>query len=299
MLNEDSPPHEQEESDPPRKAERADENLRYTPVILKRVDAATRHPDDVLELAIEEGVEQSSRRPMSLLLSSVAAGSILSFTAMAVGVMTVYTQSLGDPVLGRLLVALVYPLGFVVCLMSGNQLFTEHTALAVYPVLERRCRFVHMLRVWALVLAGNLIGCLVGAALLAAADGVIHAAEGYAAACDHVIGYGGGPTLASAVLAGWMMALGGWLVLSTPPDFSQIAVIYIATFLIGIGGLHHSIAGSAEVLSALMTGHDASAAGVLAAITIAVIGNLLGGSIFVALLNYGHIRRTQEEPADE
>jgi len=287
--------YQDEAGDSPRQVEREGEDIRFTPVIIKRIDASVRHPDDSLQLAIEEGTEQASRRPMSLLLSSVAAGSILSFTAMAAGVVSVYTQALDSPMLARLLIAAVYPLGFVVCLMSGNQLFTEHTALAVYPVLERKCRFIAMLRVWALVLVGNLIGCLVGAALLAWADEVIHAAQGYAAIADHVTSYSAGSTLASAILAGWMMALGGWLVLSTPPDVGQIVVIYIATFLIGLGGLHHSIAGSAEVLVAAMTGHAVNPAIACLTLGLAVLGNLIGGSVFVALLNYGHVRRTQEE----
>jgi len=285
----------EESTDSPRKAEREGEDERYTPVILKRIDASVRHPDDVLQLAIEEGAEQASRRPLSLLLSSVAAGSILSFTAMAVGVMSIHAHTLDSPMLARICIAAVYPLGFVVCLISGNQLFTEHTALAVYPVLEKQSKFVRMLRVWALVLLGNLIGCLLGASLLAWADGVIQAAPGYAMSAQHLTGFGSGTTLASAILAGWMMAMGGWLVLSTPPGVSQIVVIYIATFLIGIGGLHHSIAGSAEVLVALMTGHQLNPFSAASTIAIAVLGNLIGGSVFVAILNYGHIRRTQEE----
>jgi len=300
MTNENKPPENESpggdaHGDPPRKAERIDENLRYTPVILKRIDASVRHPDDVLQLAIEEGTEQASRKPISLVLSAVAAGAILSFTAMAVGVVSVFASTLEAPMLGRLCIAAVYPLGFVICLMSGNQLFTEHTALAVYPVLEKRCKFTSMLRSWALVLLGNLIGCLVGASLLAWADGVIHAAPGYALAADHFTGFSPSSTLASAILAGWMMALGGWLVLATPPDLSQIVVIYIATFIIGIGGLHHSIAGSAEVFAAMITGHPISPALVASTLGMAVLGNLIGGSIFVAVLNYSHIRRTQEE----
>ena len=284
-----------EPPDSPRETERVKEDQAYTPVIVKRVDAALRHPDDVLHLAIEEGTEQASRRSLSLMLSSVAAGSVLSFTAMAVGVVSVFAHGLDTEILARLCIAVVYPLGFIVCLMSGNQLFTEHTALAVYPVLEKRGKFIDMLRVWVLVLIGNLIGCAIGAGLLASAEPVIRAAQGYATAANHVTGFSVGPTLASAVLAGWMMALGGWLLLSTPPGFGQVAVIYVATFLIGIGGLHHSIAGSAEVMTALMTGHELSLSLAAGSLALAVIGNLLGGSIFVAILNYGHLRRTQEK----
>jgi formate-nitrite transporter family protein len=69
---------------------------------------------------------------------------------------------------------------------------------------------------------------------------------------------------------------------------------YIGTFIIGIGGLHHSITGSVEMFTAYMISDRFSVAEMLRFIALAIIGNLFGGSIFVALLNYGHIRKTQK-----
>lgn len=69
--------------------------------------------------------------------------------------------------------------------------------------------------------------------------------------------------MGSALLAGWLMALGAWLVLATPPTVSQLASIYVVTFLIGLGGLHHSIAGSAEALSGYLTSDEFMIVGLL------------------------------------
>ena len=94
------------------------------------------------------------------------------------------------------------------------------------------------------------------------------------------------------------MALGAWLVMATQPTLSQMAAIYIVTFIIGIGGLHHSIAGSVEIFTAYMISNDFSIAQVMKFIAVTIFGNLVGGSIFVALLNYGHIRETQKTVED-
>jgi formate/nitrite transporter FocA (FNT family) len=91
------------------------------------------------------------------------------------------------------------------------------------------------------------------------------------------------PLLCSAVIAGWLMALGAWLILATPPTLSQFVCVYIVTFLIGLGGLHHSVAGAAEVTVAQAARF----------IGWALLGNLIGGSLFVAVLNYAHIRQTR------
>lgn len=286
---------EKEQRGTDRQHEREEEDQSFTPVILKRSDEAMRHPDDVLSLAIREGVEQAKRPATSLLLSAVAAGAILAFTALAVGVMSEVSGPDAAPMLDRLSRAIVYPLGFVLCLMSGTQLFTEHTALAVYPVLDKQCRFWSMLRIWGLVLAGNMVGCLLGAVLLWGASGVVGADRGFAETAEHMLGYGMLDTLLSAVLAGWLMALGGWLLLATPPDVSQIVAIYVVTFLIGLGGLHHSIAGTSELLIGRFTGAEVPLGRAGASIGMAVLGNLAGGALFVAVLNYGFVRHTQSK----
>ena len=280
-----------------RALEREVEGQRYVPIIVKRIDERRRHPDDTLEHAIEAGVEQCQRRSLSLLLSAVAAGLILGFTAMAVAVVATLTSGEGvetTELIYRLGKALVYPLGFVVVIMSGTELFTEHTATAVYPVLDGRSKLRHMFRLWGVILVGNLAGAAVSAGLLALCEPVIGARAGYAQLGEHLVAFGPLALLASSILAGWMMGMSAWLVLATPPDVSQILSVYIVTFLIGLGGLHHSIAGAVEAFVALILvpafqGRDAAYF-----LLLAVPGNLLGGSIFVAALNYGHIRRSRE-----
>jgi formate/nitrite transporter FocA (FNT family) len=274
--------------------QRAEEDDRFVPVIIKRTDEARRHPDDILEVAIEEGLEQLGRPPFSLFLSAVAAGLILGFTAMSVGVTTIALQSIETVIPLRIAVALVYPLGFVVCILSGTELFTEHTATAVYPVLDRKAPVYAMARLWVVVLAGNLLGTFISAGLLASAEEVVGAAEGYTIVARHLMEFSTVPLLLSAILAGWLMALGAWLILATPPTVSQLASIYVVTFLIGLGGLHHSIAGSAEALTGYLTSNEFTILEVVRFILLAAVGNLVGGSLFVAVLNYGHIRKSRE-----
>lgn len=76
------------------------------------------------------------------------------------------------------------------------------------------------------------------------------------------------------------MAQGGWLVLATPPASSQILCIFIVTFIIGLGGLHHSIAGSAEIFSGFFHHNDPDYTGSISFLVSAILGNLVGGSFF-------------------
>lgn len=150
-----------------------------------------------------------------------------------------------------------------------------------------------LFRLWGIVIAGNLTGAAIGALLHTAASDVVGAREGYIAIGHHLVDFKTLPLLVSALLAGWLMALGAWLAVSSPRMGSQMTCVYLVTFLIGIGGLHHSIAGSVEMFAALFMSNEFTALQAFRFITVALLGNLIGGSLFVALLNYAHIRRTQ------
>lgn len=277
-----------------RSIERETEDKEYVPVIVKRTDEAVRHPDDTLEKVIEEGLEQLNRQFLSLSLSAIAAGMILGFTAMVVGIITAEMADVNQPLLTRLAVAAGYPLGFIICIMSGTQLFTEHTATAVYPVLDRKASFHSLLRLWVTIVVCNLIGAALIASLLTHADNVIHAKEGYVIIAHHLVGYSAEDLIISSILAGWLMALGAWLIMATQPTLSQIVCVYIVTFIIGLGGLHHSIAGSVEMFTAYFISDEFTLSQSFRFIGLCVFGNLIGGSVFVAILNYSHIRMTQE-----
>jgi len=275
-------------SDSEREKERKIESEQYKQVIVKRIDNTFRHADDILQLAIHEGKSQIERPIIGLFLSSFAAGMIIGFTVLAVAVITSILGSTEG--INRLFIALLYPLGFVLCILSRTQLFTEHTATAVYPLLDKSADVSGVLKLWAIVILGNLIGGFFISSLLFAAEPVIHAKQGYLLIAEHFLQYDSTSLLVSALLAGWLMAIGAWTILSTHSTSSQILCIYIATFLIGIGGLHHSIAGSVELFIGYLMSPDITLLTVTPAILLTLLGNAIGGSIFVALLNYGHIR---------
>ena len=272
---------------------RLKEDEDYIPVIIKRNDEIRRHPDDILERVIHEGLEQIERPFLSLALSSMAAGLILGFSVMAVAVVAEAVSPLNNMLLTRLAMAVVYPLGFIICILSGTQLFTEHTATAVYPVLDRKASMAKLLKIWSIVISGNLIGTLGSAILITATDSVIHAENGYLFIAEHLVQFESSSLLLSAMLAGWLMAQGAWLVVGSTQGISQIFCIYIVTFLIGIGGLHHSVAGSAEMFVAVLISDLYTIPQAIWFVGCALFGNMVGGSLFVAVLNYGHIRQTQ------
>lgn len=274
-----------------RTTERIEENKKYDSVIIKRIEEALPHPDDTLEKAIEEGVLQYEKSNFSLFLSAVAAGLILSFSAFLVILATSYTMEWQDSLLKEIIPGLLYPLGFIMCILSGTQLYTEQTSTATYVVFEGRKKIKELSRVLSLVLAGNFFGAFF-ASLLFYWSGQM---EAYIPGVDDVYSHLVEGTwlkiFIGGVIAGWLMAQGGWLILTTHSRAAQILLIYVTTFIIGVGGFYHSIAGAAEVFVAMLLGERWTFLSSAHFLSAAILGNFFGGSIMVALLNYAHIRK--------
>ena len=179
----------------------------------------------------------------------------------------------------RLLTANAYAAGFVFVVIGCSVLFTERTTSAVLPVLARRASWQQLLRLWGIVLAGNLVGAFAISAAIA--TGLLSKSWWL--------------MLLSAVLAGWLMGLLTWLVTASRDTVGQILVVWMTTFVIGIAGLHHSIAGTIEGLTAVFARAGPTLGAYGTFIVWSVLGNAIGGSCFVGLLKFGRITASAVE----
>lgn len=102
-----------------------------------------------------------------------------------------------------------------------------------------------------------------------------------------------------AVLAGWLMALLAWILTSVGDTISRIVVIFVTTFLISVGHLLHIIATNGEIVTSILAGADISVVEWLRFVVLTTAGNVVGGVVFVALLNYSHVVRGSGEPGSE
>jgi formate-nitrite transporter family protein len=96
--------------------------------------------------------------------------------------------------------------------------------------------------------------------------------------------------LVSGILAGWLMGLLSWLVAAGRDTISQIVLVWLITTAIGFAGLHHVILGTVEVLAGAFSGQGIEPADIGGFLLWATLGNIVGGTVFVAIIKYGHAR---------
>jgi formate/nitrite transporter FocA (FNT family) len=246
----------------------------------------------ILEQHVQQAKEDLERPAMGLLLSSLSAGLDLGFGPLLMAVIGTLAKPALGPAVTALLTALAYAMGFLFVVVGRSALFTEQTTSALLPVLASKASVQQLLRLWGLVLVGNLVGATLIAAFTAQLCPALGACEvsAFAEIAGKLVDHGAWTMFFSAIGAGWLMGLMAWTVVASRETISQIAMVIGTAFVIGIAGLHHSIAGSIEVLTAIFAGTQTQFQDFATFLSVSVVGNAIGGVIFVALLKFGHVR---------
>lgn len=249
----------------------------------------TRYTTEEIHENISKAAKEEMDRPVGeLLWSGLASGLLIGFSFLGVA----FLAPLMPDRLHDLAGFLAYPLGFVFVVLARHQLFTENTLEPVIPVLERRDRRTlrKLLRLWGLVLPANLVGALLLALVLANTPAVTPELQASLLDVARRSTAGGfGLVLYRAIWAGWLVALMAWLIASTRETLAQICLVWLTTGPIAALGFKHSIAGAVECFYQAAVG-DAAWGRVLLSFELpALIGNVLGGVVLVALVNHGQV----------
>jgi formate/nitrite transporter FocA (FNT family) len=246
--------------------------------------------ETILEQEVRSGLTELERSAKGLLLSGLSAGLDVSFSLLLIAVMTTRVEGRLPEWAVEILVANMYAVGFLFVVLGRSELFTEHTTLAVLPVLAGRSSAGRLLRLWGLVYVSNLAGVAAFTAATVLIGPALHIVDPpvFGRIASQVVAAAPWVLFGSAVLAGWLMGLLSWLVAAVRDTISQVAVVWLVTASIGFLHLHHSIVGSAEVLSGVFSGQGATFADFARFLALATLGNIVGGGVFVALIKYGH-----------
>ena len=250
----------------------------------------------ILKHTEEAALTELKRSPLGLMLSGLSGGLDIGFSVLMMAVVLTLFNGVFPEAVVQVLVANMYPLGFMFVVLGRSELFTEHTTLAVLPVLQGLAPIKRLLRLWAIVYFSNIIGGLIFALILCYFANTLHFIQGWALAKISVdlIAHSWIGLLLSAALAGWLMGLLAWLVAAARETVSQILIIWIITSSIGLAGLSHSIVGNIEASIGLINGNITFVEYINFLVPV-TLGNMIGGVFFVAILKYSHTTLSGKE----
>jgi len=268
------------------KQENIDSEIKESKV--KSGESNAKNHGEILNEQLEEGKAVFGSSPGFIALSSFTAGLEIGFSFLLMcSIYTFFNGKVTEDTIFKLM-AFGYPAGFIMVILGRSLLFTEQTSLLSLPVLNKKKSITNLLKLWGLVIFGNLVGgCAMSALLIwiGPALGIfdLNAVERIA---YHVTSFPPQIILVSAILAGWLMGLLSWLLSSAQDTVSKILLIIMITGIMSFTSLHHSIVGNVEVFAGLLSSPKITILDYLTFESLAILGNAIGGVVFVALLKY-------------
>jgi formate/nitrite transporter FocA (FNT family) len=241
----------------------------------------------VYKAILKEADAELERPTAALAWSGLAAGMSMGFSFVAEALLHAH---LPDKPWRPLISKLGYSVGFVVVILGRQQLFTENTLTPVLPLLLRKDAktFVNMMRLWAVVLAANLLGALIMAWAITRTDVFpSHVHDAFRELGHAAMSHDFGNTLLKGIFAGWLIALIVWLL-----PFAEAArffVIVLLTYVVGLANFSHIVAGAVEVFSVAWAGQKPWTQVLGYYLVPTLIGNTLGGVTLVAALNHAQV----------
>lgn len=244
-------------------------------------------PHVVYETIRREGEEELKRPAFALASSGLAAGLSMGFSFLSEALlMALLPVAPWRPLVSRL----GYCVGFLIVVLGRQQLFTENTLTVILPLLIHKnlATLLRVVRLWTVVLASNLVGTY----LFALVIGRVALFEPHVQATFTEIGLAHlgasfGVALLRAIFAGWLIALMVWLLPGA--EASRLSVIIIITYLVGLAGFNHVIAGSTTVLFLVVTHAIPWSAYFTSFFIPTMLGNIIGGVALVAALGHAQV----------
>lgn len=258
-------------------------------------------PAELITAMIDAGESKILMSTRDTLIRSFMGGATL--TIAAAFAVTVSTNT-GEPLIG----ALLFPVGFVLLYLLGYDLLTGVFTLAPLALFDRRPGITlgGIGRNWGLVFLGNFGGAFTVALLMA-----IYFTYGFTtqpSAVGHAIseighgrtvgyaehGFGGMLTLfIRAMLCNWMVSMGVVAAMISTSVTGKVLAMWLPIMLFFYMGFEHSIVNMFLFPAGLLLGADFTVMDYLIWNEIpTVLGNLVGGLMFVGLMIYATHGRT-------
>jgi formate-nitrite transporter family protein len=244
-------------------------------------------PRVIYEVVSLEGREEMERPATSLWWSGLAAGLSISFSLLAQAILYLH---LPDTPWRPLLVGFGYSVGFVMVVLSRQQLFTESTITVVLPLLADfgPRNLMRSGRVWAIVLLANIAGTLLAAGFCSFMP--VIAPDLRAAMVEvsrHALEYDWWTMLLRGVSSGFLIAAMVWLIPSAKG--AEFQVVLLITYVIAIGNFTHIVAGSVEAFMLLLAGAWGVVHLAWGFMVPTLVGNVIGGTALFALISYAQV----------
>lgn len=236
----------------------------------------------------QDGEKEMERDAMALLWSAIAAGLSMGASLLVKGIFHVKLDGIPG---SYVLESFGYTFGFIIVIMARQQLFTENTVTAVLPVMQNPTwkNGGLLLRLWSLVLLGNLIGTAIAAWAFEYMPIFDEATrDAFVEIGMEVMKNTPAEMFANAIISGWLVATMVWMFPAA--GSAKIVVIILMTWVIALADTTHIVVGAVEIFYLVFNGTIPWTDFLWPFAIPTLAGNICGGTFIFALLSHAQIR---------
>ncbi|TWC16668.1 MULTISPECIES: formate/nitrite transporter family protein [unclassified Pseudomonas] len=246
------------------------------------------------EIIRTQGNQELERSVAALWWSALAAGLTMGLSLMAMGLLN---SRLPEGEAFKVIASFGYCAGFLAVILARQQLFTENTLTAVLPIMSKPTlgNFGRLLRLWGIVLVGNLCGTLLVAYVMLHLPIFDQRTDlAFLEIGRKVMENDTRQMFAKGIISGWMIATMVWMIPSM--ESAKMWIIILITYLMALGDFTHIVVGSAEVSYLVFAGQLSWEDFWLVFAAPTLAGNIIGGSFIFALLSHAQVRSESGTP---
>ncbi|WP_035445333.1 formate/nitrite transporter family protein [Bacillus sp. UNC41MFS5] len=239
----------------------------------------------IAELAVEAGSKKASMRPEHVLLLGFLGGAFIALGFLLdIRVIADLPKEWGS--FSSLLGGAVFPVGLMLIIIAGGELLTGNMMALPIAVLVKRATVGQLLKNWLLVLVGNFIGAIFVAYFFGHVLGLTETGPFLTKTvtiAEAKIDETFIQSVISAIGCNWLVCLGVWLAFGADDIRGKILAIWFPIMGFVAIGFQNVVANMFVIPAAIFSGHF-TWVDYLANFVPVVIGNAIGGGIFVALI---------------
>ena len=227
-----------------------------------------------------------NRDPLAYFVVSMLAGAYIG-----VGVLLAFTSGgllTGAPY-ARIVMGLTFGVALSLVVMAGAELFTGNNLAMAAGLLDRKVSWKDAIKLWCVCWIGNLAGGMLLAgiySLTGLCSGTV--SEFMISAAAAKTGAGALALFARGILCNFLVCLAVWCAGRASSDAGKLIMVFWCLFAFITTGFEHSIANMTLFTVALLQpAHEAvTVGGSFYNLLIVTLGNMVGGTLFVALPYY-------------
>lgn len=237
-------------------------------------------PDEIAEVTVSVGEKKASMPIWKMIVLGMFAGAFIALAGVAATFGNVYG--------GKIAGACIFPAGLAMVIIAGSELFTGNNLMSM-ALAKGKISFGELVKNWAFVFLGNLIGAML-VALIVVLSGVFdNISETVVATANAKVGMGMGEAFLRGVLCNFLVCIAVWMAFGAKTVSGKILAVFFPIMVFVLCGFEHSVANMFYVPAGIfenmlhgIAGGPLNFGGFLVYNLLPVtLGNIVGGAVLV------------------